>query len=143
MFPLSLSDGLCRGQTASPAAGTLQTIVLILLFCSPTSIQLLTFCLRRAAVTNEKNCKQEENKGESKKGCFTCTFIHQTSRCTCYPTDDTLTHSFNLRAAFMVSSRLPLLSLYLSPSFTLSSRHPSISPFFLSRFSSLTSLLAQ
>ena len=39
VFPLSLSDSLCRGQTESPAAGRLQTIVLIPLFCSlPTCL---------------------------------------------------------------------------------------------------------
>jgi len=76
-----LSDGLCRGQTESPAAGRLQTIVSIPLFCAlPTWQHLCSaspFVSAWLLSQSPPSCKQERNKEERKKAC---SLIHSHAR---------------------------------------------------------------
>lgn len=58
-------DGWCRGQTESPAAGRLQTdsidsIIVFSTYQPKWSLQILTFCLRRAAVTTHAELQARE-----------------------------------------------------------------------------------
>lgn len=155
VFPLSslsLSDGLCWGQTESPAAGRLQTIVLIPLFCSlPT---YLTNIHAAPHLLSLQGCRRKHTGLQTRKiqmiekACLLVRshvrFTHQTSWCTCHPTLKrrhkhtrihthlpSVLHSWSLVVSlcFHCTSKS-----FLFPSFTLSSRLPSISLFFLTFF---------
>ena len=112
---LSLSDGLCRGQTESPAAGRLQTIVLIPLFCSLPTHLTNTNIYTAPHLLSPQGCRdkhtelQMREKWGKRKRFLTCALTHHGWQTT-HTHTHTHTNSFIKRAAFTLSSRL---SLYL------------------------------
>lgn len=117
-------------------------------------IQHFTFCLCRAVVTNTQSCKQGENKEErGVKKKEESSLVRSHSRVHTNPpgahtiqqlkTTHTQTHahlpSMLHKWSPAISFSFPSIQVssppFLSPSFTLSGRHPSISLFFLTRIS--------
>lgn len=74
----SPSDGLCRDQTGSPAAGRLQTIVLIPLFCSlPTwqlDAELHLLSLQGCCLTHKSWEWGKNTEERGKKSLLSCSF---------------------------------------------------------------------